>query len=157
MTVARPRLDPSLTHCSPAFRQSLSSCLGLVLGHWNCEPRWEVRVCDTEQKLPPVFHASPPQTQRARWTDTQMKAPMGPPTRMLKGSSLTNARLCPHTRVHAHTHAHTHTEPCEKLEECFKCPNTQNSVVSMFSKTFIYLYTLFKSHYHPHSFWKEKF
>lgn len=98
MPATRPGSDPSLARCSPACRQTLSSCLGLVLGYWNCELRWEVRVCDIEQKLPPVFHASPLQTQIARWTDrhTQMKSPIGPHTRMLKGSSLTHACVYTH-------------------------------------------------------------
>lgn len=90
---ARPSVDPSRTHCSPPFRQSLSSRLGLVLGCWDCELRWEVRVCDIEQKLPPVFHSSLPETQIDRQMDrhTQIKVPIDPHTGMLVGSSLTNA------------------------------------------------------------------
>lgn len=50
-----------------------------------------------EQKLPPVLHSSPPQTQMDR--HTQIKAPIGPHARMLTGSRLTHACAC----LHGHT------------------------------------------------------
>lgn len=98
-------LGPHLTHSSPPFRWSLSSCPGLTLGCWTCEMRWEVRVCDIEQKLPSVLHSSPPQTQIDRQMDrhTQINVPIGPHPRMLIGSSLTNACACACLLMHTHT------------------------------------------------------
>lgn len=68
--------------------------------------RWEVRVCDIEQKLPSVLHSSPPQTQIDRQMDrhTQINVPIGPHPRMLIGSSLTNACACACLLMHTHTH-----------------------------------------------------
>lgn len=96
MTATRLRTGPLPHTCSPPFRQALSSCLELVLGCWDCELRWEVSVCDIEQKPPPVLHSSPPQTQIDRQMDrhTKIKVPIGPRTRIRIRSSLTNACSC---------------------------------------------------------------
>lgn len=54
-----------------------------------------------------------------------------------------------HTFAPTHTRVRAHTEPCDKLEKCVRCPNTQNSALSMFAKTLIYLCTyLFQLCYH---------